>query len=58
MAWACRDDAMTPTENRPPAGDSECHDAMLDLLEWIWGKGFVAPDGEGNVVKLAGDLDL
>ena len=38
--------------------DSEYHDAMLDLLEWIWGRDFMAPGGEGNVDKLVADVDL
>ena len=37
---------------------SEYHDAMIDLLELIWGDGFMAPGGEGNVAKLIGDLDI
>jgi ubiquinone/menaquinone biosynthesis C-methylase UbiE len=38
--------------------ESEYHDAMLDLLEWIWGRNYMAPGGEGNVVKMVGGLDL
>jgi ubiquinone/menaquinone biosynthesis C-methylase UbiE len=38
--------------------DSEYHDAMLDLLEWIWGRDYMAPGGEGNVDKLVAGLDL
>jgi len=37
---------------------SEYHDAMVDLLEMIWGEGFMAPGGEGNVENLVGGLDL
>jgi phosphoethanolamine N-methyltransferase len=40
------------------AHQSEYHDAMVDLLELIWGDGFMAPGGEGNVAKLIGDLDI
>jgi len=38
--------------------DREYYDAMLDLLEWIWGKDYMAPGGEGNVDKLVAGLDL
>lgn len=38
--------------------DSEYYDAMLDLLEWVWGRGYMAPGGEGNVDKLVSGLDL
>lgn len=38
--------------------ESEYYDAMLDLLEWIWGKGYMAPGGVGNVDRLVGALDL
>ncbi len=37
---------------------SEYHDSMVTLLELIWGEGFMAPGGEGNVAKLIGDLDI
>lgn len=36
----------------------EYHDAMVTLLELIWGEGFMSPGGEGNVARLVGDLDL
>jgi ubiquinone/menaquinone biosynthesis C-methylase UbiE len=38
--------------------ESEYYEAMLDLLEWIWGKGFMAPGGEGNVDRLVGGRDI
>jgi phosphoethanolamine N-methyltransferase len=38
--------------------DSEYYEAMLDLMEWIWGKGFMAPGGEGNVDRLVGGRDI
>ena len=38
--------------------ESEYYDAMLDLLEWIWGEGYMAPGGEGNVDLLVGNLDI
>ncbi len=37
---------------------SEYHDAMITLLETIWGKGFMAPGGDGNVAKQVDGLDL
>jgi len=37
---------------------SEYHDAMMTLLELIWGEGFMAPGGEGNVAKQVAGLDL
>jgi len=38
--------------------DSEYYDAMLDVLEWIWGRDYMAPGGEANVDKLVSGLDL
>ena len=37
---------------------SEYHDAMITLLETIWGKGFMAPGGAGNVAKQVKGLEL
>lgn len=37
---------------------SEYHDAMITLLETIWGKGFMAPGGAGNVAKQVDGLDV
>jgi len=39
-------------------GASEYHDAMVALLEWIWGQDFMAPGGEGSVAKLVRGLNL
>jgi phosphoethanolamine N-methyltransferase len=36
----------------------EYHDAMVAFLEWIWGRDFMAPGGEGNVDRLVKGLDL
>jgi phosphoethanolamine N-methyltransferase len=36
----------------------EYHDAMIDMLELVWGEGFMAPGGRGNVVKMVEGLDL
>lgn len=38
--------------------EAEYHDAMITMLELIWGEGFMAPGGEGNVARLARGLDL
>lgn len=32
--------------------ENEYHDAMVSLLEIIWGKGYMAPGGPGNVAKM------
>lgn len=37
---------------------SEYHDSMVALLEWIWGRDFMAPGGEGNVDKMVRGIDL
>ena len=37
---------------------SEYHDSMVAFLEWIWGRDFMAPGGEGNVDKLVKGLDI
>ena len=37
---------------------SEYHDAMMKMLELIWGPGFMAPGGEGNVAKLVDGLAI
>ena len=34
------------------AQESEYYDAMVDLLEWLWGRDFMAPGGEGNIRKM------
>ncbi len=36
----------------------EYPDAMIAMLEIIWGPGFMAPGGEGNVVNLVEGLDV
>ncbi len=36
----------------------EYDDAMLTMLELIWGEGFMAPGGEGNVTNLIDGLDV
>jgi len=36
----------------------EYHDAMTNMLELIWGVGFMTPGGEGNVANMADGLEL
>ena len=38
--------------------EAEYHDAMITMLELIWGTGFMVPGGEGNVDKLMDGLDV
>ncbi len=40
------------------AHESEYDDALVTLLELIWGEGYMAPGGEGNVEKIAEGLDM
>lgn len=40
------------------AHDDEYHDAMLDTCQLLWGEGFLAPGGPGNVARMVGGLDL
>jgi hypothetical protein len=37
---------------------SEYHDSMVALLEWIWGRDYMAPGGEGNVDKMVEGIVL
>lgn len=37
---------------------SEYHDAMVAMLELVWGEGFMAPGGEGHVAKMVEGLEL
>jgi len=38
--------------------ETEYHEAMMKMLELIWGKGFMAPGGTGNVDRMVGGLHL
>ncbi len=38
--------------------ESEYDDALVTLLEIIWGEGYMAPGGEGNVANIAEGLDM
>jgi len=40
------------------AHENEYHDAMLDTCQLLWGEGFLAPGGPGNVARMVGGLDL
>jgi len=39
------------------AHESEYHDNMVKMLELIWGEGYMAPGGPGNVAKLLAGTD-
>ena len=42
-----------------PAGhQDEYHDALVDMLELIWGRGFMIPDGPRNVRRTVAGLDI
>ncbi len=38
--------------------EGEYHDALITLLELVWGQDFMSPGGEGNVEKLVTGLEL
>lgn len=38
--------------------ESEYYDEMVTLLEWLWGEGYMAPGGEGNVDRLMSGIGL
>lgn len=37
--------------------DNEYHDNMVAMLELIWGEGYMAPGGPGNVARLLAGID-
>ena len=39
------------------AHDNEYHDNMVAMLELIWGEGYMAPGGPGNVARLLRGLE-
>lgn len=41
-----------------PEHQDEYHDAMIDMLELIWGQGFLIPAGPENVRRTVAGLDL
>lgn len=38
--------------------EGEYHDGMIALLELVWGEGFMAPGGPGNVARMVEGLDV
>ena len=40
------------------AHQDEYHDGMVELLELVWGKGFLSPGGPDNVKETVAGLDL
>ena len=38
--------------------ENEYNDEMVAMLELVWGEGFMAPGGAGNVAKTVEGLDL
>jgi phosphoethanolamine N-methyltransferase len=46
------------TAMTPELHVSEYHDSMVAFLEWIWGRDFMAPGGEGNVDKLVEGINV
>ena len=49
-----------PDEIKGQSGrwQSEYHDAMIATLELVWGAGFMAPGGKGNVERMVRGLDV
>ncbi len=43
--------------NTHASHENEYHDAMVDMLELVWGEGFMAPGGPGSVAKMVAGLD-
>lgn len=37
--------------------ENEYHDNMITMLELIWGEGYMAPGGAGNVAKMLRDIE-
>ena len=44
--------------SEPAAHQDEYHDALVDMLELIWGRGFMIPDGPRNARRTVAGLDL
>ena len=40
------------------AHENEYHDAMVAVLELVWGEGFMAPGGAGNVNRMVAGLEV
>ena len=44
--------------SEPAEHQDEYHDAMIDMLELIWGQGFLIPAGPENARRIVAGLDL
>ncbi len=44
--------------SEPGAHQDEYHDALIDMLELIWGRGFLIPAGPENVRRIVDGLEL
>ncbi len=44
--------------NTHASHENEYHDAMVDMLELVWGEGFMAPGGPGSVAKMVAGLTI
>ena len=44
--------------SEPTGHQDEYHDSMVDMLELIWGRGFMIPDGPHNVRRTVAGLDI
>ena len=44
--------------SEPTGHEDEYHDALVDMLELIWGRGFMIPDGPRNVRRTVAGLDI
>jgi len=60
MAGTVVRDVKSAFRSEEPAvtHENEYHDAMVSMLEMVWGEGFMAPGGEGNVAKMVEGLEL
>ena len=44
--------------SEPASRQDEYHDALIDMLELIWGRGFMIPDGPRIVRRIVAGVDL
>ena len=49
---------MKNAVSEPGGHQDEYHDALIDMLELVWGRGFLIPDGPRNVHRVVSGLDL
>ena len=40
------------------AHENEYYDNMITMLELIWGEGYMAPGGAGNVARMLSGIDV